>query len=805
MPDKKKDDKSKELLTKSPFNKMADNIRDGLNKIYQSFRFTTPDIKDSREDIRRNIDSALDSIISNNTDVSGEGNVSRLLKRMMQTANSSDTINAFKNLFEDRQLMSSVFTSYSQNRYLYDYDAEIDVIIKYMPKLKEALLIMKDNVLSTDHFSKDFINAKNISDLSNDNMFERRMNELKMYYNLLDKFEDWYFKTSMYGETFIYIVPYSRGIANIMKDKENIAIDKGTMNLESFEYNFNGTRQPLPSKFESVRSVLKEIGNIEIEINHSNCIQSVIQETVQNYKQIKSFNEQSMETYFNEEVLLEEKPPKQMTNASSNKPIAIDDYNVAKDDKHTDSNLINSLQKIKKIKKKEPLIPDDKIDDYIKSIDKDISADDGLISVGLDGKVKSKTKFDIPGAIVKELDRHNVIPIMVDTEICLGYYYFEFQEKRDFLINSSMRLSDPMMTVTNGNNFASENDRSEHDKALRYIASEISKYIDSKFVNRNQDLKKEIYAILKYNQIYNNPNPNKMRVTFIPTDDIEHIYFEIDPYNRRGRSDLHESMLPAKLYTAMYITTSIMSMTRGYDKRVYYVNPGIEANLTEAMFNVINQIKQGNFGIRQIRNNLNQVLNIQGRFNDYFILKSPNGESPINMEVISGQNVEIKTELMNMLEEMSINPTNVPVELVQTRMNSMDYAIQLTMSSSKFLRFIFKRQSKVNKKFGRILEKIYNYHYKKNDMLDFTLPPPTFLSVTNNTQFFENVNNYATQVAEMTWDGDPNDEFGKNTYIKEIKKAMTGSYYNQEFMDKILKKAKQIAAIMPMTAKQPGQ
>ena len=428
-----------------------------------------------------------------------------------------------------------------------------------------------------------------------------------------------------------------------------------------------------------------------------------------------------------------------------------------------------------------------------------------MINVGLDGKIKGKTKFDIPGAIVKELDRHNVIPIMVDTEICLGYYYFEFQEKRDFLINSSMRLSDPMMTVTNGNNFASENDRSEHDKALRYIASELSKYIDSKFVNRNQDLKKEIYAILKYNQIYNNPNPNKMRVTFIPTDDIEHIYFEMDPYTRRGRSDLHESMLPAKLYTAMYITTSIMSMTRGYDKRVYYINPGIEANLTEAMFNVINQIKQGNFGIRQIRNNLNQVLNIQGRFNDYFILKSPNGESPLNMEVISGQNVEIKTELMNMLEEMAINPTNVPVEIVQTRMNSMDYAIQLTMSSSKFLRFVFKRQAKANKKFGRILEKVYNYHFKTNDMLEFTLPPPTFLSVTNNTQFFENVNNYVTQVVEMLWDGDPNDEYGKMVFTKEMKKQMVGSYYNQEFMDKVLKKSHQIASIMPLPAKQPGQ
>ena len=490
------------------------------------------------------------------------------------------------------------------------------------------------------------------------------------------------------------------------------------------------------------------------------------------------------------EIIEEERPPAKLP-AGSNRPIAIDDTNVAKGkDRGQDTHFLANLKRIGK--KKEPLIPDNEIDDYLKNMDKEVSADDGLINLNPKyGDKNRNNKFDIPGAIIKQLDRHNVIPMIIDNDICLGYYYFEFQEKRDFMINSSMRLSDPMMTITNGNNFASENDQAEHDKALRYISSTLSQYIDSNFINRNQDLKKEIYAILKYNQVYNNPNPNKMRVTFIPADDIEHIYFDLDPHTHRGRSDLHNSMLPAKLYSAMYITTSIMTMTRGYDKRVYYVNPGLEANLTEAMFNVINQIKQGNFGIRQIRNN-------------YFILKSPSGESPINTEIISGQNIEIKTELMNLLEEMAINPTGVPLELVQTRMNSMDYAIQLTMSNSKFLRLVFKRQAKVNEKFSRILEKVYNYHYKKNDILEFNLPPPTFLTITNNTQFFDNLNNYAAFIGDMKWDGDPNDENGKNTFIKEIKIAMAGTYYNQDFMDAILRKAKQKAQIFPLPPKQPG-
>ena len=246
-------------------------------------------------------------------------------------------------------------------------------------------------------------------------------------------------------------------------------------------------------------------------------------------------------------------------------------------------------------------------------------------------------------------------------------------------------------------------------------------------------------------------------------------------------------------------------MTRGYDKRIFYINPGLEANLTEVLMNTISQIKQGNFGIRQIRNNLNQVLNIQGRFNDYFVLKSPSGDSPLNTEIMPGQNVELKSELMQLLEEMSINSTNVPLELIQTRMNSMDYAIQLSMSSSKFLRVCFKRQSKANKQYSRLFTKIYNYHYNNQDVLEFSLPSPTFLAITNSGQFFQNVSDYAMKVCEILWDGDPQDENGKQLFIKEIQKNVAASYYNKETMHKLLNKAKQKARITPLQVPQPGQ
>ena len=796
---KNDNNESNGFLTKSPFNKLAMSVTNNLRKLYQNVTFSTPFNKESREDITQNVDKYLDRIISSNQDMSGEGNISRLFKRVQQLSNDPGVVGKFKDLFNDKVFISNILSSYSQNRFLYDYDAEIDVVLRYMPKLREALSILRDNVLSTDHFSKDFISVINTSDISNEDMFVHRIEEIKTTYNLLENLEKWYMETSKYGECFIYVVPYSKGIAQLIRDKQATTITQGTINMESMTINMGEGNKPAPDSWKTLKNP-KQYGTLTIELSHSNCISSIYEEYEQNYKQLRTISEQSMATYFTEHAILEVKDDTTPLHAKTTKTLNYDQNTVTKDEK---GNNIKSV--LKRSRKKEELIPDEKIGEYLKNIDKDVKSDDGFFDLAKAPDKDKGPKFTIPGAIVKKLDRHNIIPIIIEGDICMGYYYFEFQEKKEYMLQSGMRLSDPMMNATTGSIFGNGGENPEHEKALRYISAHLSKYIDANFVNKNQDLKKEIYAVLKYNQVYNNPTPNKMRVTFIPAEDIHHFYYELDEYTKRGKSDLHDSMLPAKLYCANYITASIMTMTRGYDKRIFYINPGLEANLTEVLMNTISQIKQGNFGIRQIRNNLNQVLNIQGRFNDYFVLKSPSGDSPLNTEIMPGQNVELKTELMQLLEEMSINPTDVPLELLQTRMNSMDYAIQLSMSSSKFLRVCFKRQSKTNKQYSRLITKIYNYHYNNQDILEFSLPSPTFLSITNSSQFFQNVTDYATKVCEILWDGDPNDEIGKQWFMKEIQKNVAASYYNKEGMSNLLKKAKQRSRILPLPTPQPGQ
>ena len=176
-------------------------------------------------------------------------------------------------------------------------------------------------------------------------------------------------------------------------------------------------------------------------------------------------------------------------------------------------------------------------------------------------------------------------------------------------------------------------------------------------------------------------------------------------------------------------------------------------------------------------------------FNDYIIPRSPGGQAPIDFEVMQGQQVEWQNEFMTSLEEMAVNSTDVPMEMIQMR-NSVDYSSQLTMSSSKFLRKVYNRQSKFQSNLTRIFNKIYNNEFDDNIQLSVVLPPPMFLNITNTNQMMTNVNEYSQSVAQLILDPDE-EEPVKNEVIREINKFNLGSYLNIPELEDIAHKAKQ--------------
>jgi hypothetical protein len=225
--------------------------------------------------------------------------------------------------------------------------------------------------------------------------------------------------------------------------------------------------------------------------------------------------------------------------------------------------------------------------------------------------------------------------------------------------------------------------------------------------------------------------------------------------------------MPAMLYILLYLSDIIGKITRSTDKRIYYVKQNVETNVARTMMNVVQQIKKGNMGMRQIET-MNNILNIVGKYNDYIIPVGQSGDAPIQFETMQGQDISTPTEIMEKMEEAAIN-TILPFEFVNSTYQT-DFASRFTMSNTRFLKGIYTRQRKTEKIFSRIYTKVYNYEFGENiEMIEVLLPPPTYLVSSNASQIIDNITQMADKIidAEMPeLEDDVKSEF-KKLYVRE--------------------------------------
>lgn len=769
MPNDKKIKDSNKPVNFSTIKKIAGALQANIDDLYRSTYFSDPEDKQQLQGIKNDIDTSIKDIMDVNADVIGEPNISKLYERMyMGIQRDPSTVTEFERIFGDNEFVNNLANSYMDNRWVKAVDMEIDEILRYMPKLHEALLTIRDNVLSADSFSKDFLNVEADSPMQIDaEQFSHNINDLKKKYSLLKLVTDIYDDTSKYGEVFIYCVPYQKAIQRLMDRKytmRNVVV-KTNYHENTISICENGIEE----KISTPKDALTGENDLGIKIEIENGIISSIVNDEKNARNIYvGAREQSLtEQYFAEQSVINEG----IVDVSST------GYAYA----NTFDNDIEMGEKL-------PVHHnfDQTLGDALELPGESDPTADGLYTKNTENNKIQKMN----GCIVKKLKRERITPIIMN-EICLGYYYFEFDEQME-LFEDRFTTTGMVNTITglrsNGRAEAFDS-MQRREELLRSIASNLADKIDTKFVNANQDLKKEIYHILKYNDNFNAAagSTNNIRVTYIPPEDIHHFYFDLDEDTKRGISDLNLSLIPAKLWVAIYITNCLAIMTRGNDKRVYYVRQSVESNISKTLLKTINEIKKSNFGIRQVEN-INSVLNITGRFNDYIIPRGSDGQSPIEFEVMQGQNIEIKTELLNLLEESAINVTGVPIELIQNR-QSPDYAMQLTMSNSKFLRFAYARQSDFQSQLALFFTKLYNIEFNSNTRIKVILPPPLFINVTNTNQLIANTNEYCENIANIIMAGE--DEELKAKFAKHLKIYHLGSYMNMEVINKAKRAAEQ--------------
>jgi hypothetical protein len=745
-------DKDTSKINKKEINDLANNIQLGVDDLYSDTYYNEPTSKNDLDNIKKNIDASINNIISRNNNSVGKPSISSIYARLRGLQNDDEVLKNFEDIFNDQDIVNNIMNICQTQRYIKEFDAEIDTIIKYMPKLQEALDTKKDAVLTADTYGNGFLGGcKNLSKSHEGaaENFQKRLKEIKEIYKLEEFLEQSYDNASKYGDDIIYIAPYNKEISGLINNRQRNGITNNALSARL------GIKESMGKYYITTEGAnISSNNNIEID------------EDVLKFASDNKFT--GLDVKFNKSMILE------------SAYIEENVKNKVKNESKTKSRFKNLLD-----------INDFNTKNNFDSFDS--TSPDGMTDLT---KQVKPDELKLNGCIIKRLKRERVIPIYIE-DMCLGYYYFEFNDPNN-LISNFTDANDPMLAIkrrtnygSNGNMLTSgEFSSSEADRLLTYLSSELSDMIDAQFINANQDIKKEIYALLKFHNAYMSSQTGQIKVTYIPPDDIYHVYFKLDPITHRGISDLNNSLFAAKLYSCLYITNVLGVLTRSQDKRVYYVKQTVDTNISGTLLNTINQIKKSNFGLREV-NSIGQILNITGRYNDYFIPTSQ-GDPPVSFEVLQGQNIDIKTDLMSMLEEMAVNPTDVPLELIQSR-QSPDYATQYVMSNSNFLRKVFKRQSIVNVIFSRIVTAIYNYHYNENEQIQIKLPSPLFLRANNLNNILSNEKDYVNAIAEYEYMGE-SDETEKNYFVQIMSRNLLHNHVDPDLVNQAKTQARNMKA-----------
>lgn len=784
--------------------KIAGSIQANIDDLYKNTYFTNNDNSKYIDSIKRKMDDDLEGLIDKAKAQNGGTNMADLYARTL-ARNDTDSLNEIRSALEDETVLADIMDIYSQNALVRDLDREIDTVCKYMPKLDEALDIKKDNVLSADHFNDDAvrISIENVAGAGitndNNNKSEADGSDLELFarkYDLEAFRNELYSKTAKYGEQFVYIVPYKRALEKLIArtDGASLLSEEGILTEESINEGLRSINETLSFRYtDTDESKLKSFGAQELyDLSESTLSDSSLEGLKSNNIEYSGLDIEINKTGVIPGIIAQECNMRRIFSET------VSLFGEESLGSARNAYLSNSL--------------------YFKNINKKLKkaaqggtlegptslADDGLKDLDEPTKANDAEQLEIPGAVFEILEHDRVKPIYINNT-CLGYYYIEMNDPNGGNAEEQMTFTSTLGGMrprrTARENEANGGTSTQDNEVLMKIARKIAQRIDKKFINSNQDIAKEIYTVLKYNAD-NNGKTTKLRISFIPPSDIIHSYFELNKKTHRGVSDIVKSLFPAKLYTCLYISNTIALLTRGYDKRLYHVKQTIDTNITSVLLNVINQIKRSNFNLRQIEN-MNNIMNVTGRFNDLVIPQNANGESPVSFEIMPGQNVEVKTEFMNMLEEMAVNQTGVSLEMVNSRYQEST-ATHLTMSNSRFLIKVYARQKLYEPILSAIYTKLYQYEYNTNSIIKVELPPPIMLNFTNTSQILSMSQELIQNIVQM--------KFG-TTQNEQEKLAFTSllmEYYYDSFlpMDKInamADKAKaKTAANKPVSAGMDG-
>lgn len=281
--------------------------------------------------------------------------------------------------------------------------------------------------------------------------------------------------------------------------------------------------------------------------------------------------------------------------------------------------------------------------------------------------VSSKDIDRIQGCDLRLVDPRTMVPIKI-FDYTFGYYYAENYE----FSRMGTTLTDIMSNQINFTERTLVVDRLVN-AVLRNL-----KYKD--LVEGDQTLRTMILNCVLYAERRDSP----IRIKFVPAEYVVAYNVNTDE-NGNGQPIFLRSLFYARLYTSLLLFNITAIITKSTDSEFYYLRESeLDAQYSNSVSDLMDQFQSNNIDLMRIADG--DLLHGNRAINKRYYL--PLGTSdlrPVDMEVVSGQQIDIHNDFMNDLKKMAIGSTGEPSVMVDF-MDEVEYATAFGMVNIRFMK-----------------------------------------------------------------------------------------------------------------------
>lgn len=729
-PNETKEQKKKNNLFRQGLQQINSMIGKASLSLYGTDR--TSDVDKLNDSFQNILQNELDSITKKDSnDVTSF--LSKVYSQDKKTAAVENLLdNQFMSISGDEYstMQSFIYEAY-RNKLLEQSD--LHEVASQLIELSEAILITRDSIVSADvvegRMSRT-VSFGNIDDKDAADNAIPTVEHIEKRFKLQEKIKNFIIpKTLEYGEYYVYIIPYSKIFNDFVRQRDK---------------NLRGKRIYRESTLLESVELEEKKNKVAGKKGTSQFINDLYMEYVEN-----------SERENNNRFVKKEKPNKEeftkdiknmlgnITICNESVPIpvleegfnSIEHYmteyvNESGDTYIEKDSLADSVQK-------------DNSSFFDKVINRTTKSQDSKEGIFYQKDSKKKNDFDdIKDCYIQLIEPTRMLPLKIMNQV-IGYYYVVAEDIT------------PLSGMVSSTLYYSKFDEERKEQnIIDSIAERIVQSFDKDFLKDNLKFKKTIVdAINHYNL-----NVNKLKFQFIPVEYVQSFKIDEDE-NGDGTSMIKKSLFYAKLYLMLLLFKIMSIILYSNDQKVNYIKTsGIDKNVANKVQEIA-RIKQS----RQINMidlfNYTTLINKVGNGTEMYVPTGRTNERPIETEILSGQDVQLNSDLLEMLKNAYILGTGVPAAIVNY-LNEADFAKVIEQNNTKFNGRVVNYQLDFNSSITEMYKKIMRWStdLPENiiDNFQFTLQAPKTTATSAKSDAINNFTSLSDFVVSIAYD-DPNE------------------------------------------------